>query len=167
MLHATFEQGQSVDFTKMLYSYKSFLGLADDVNQTALKDCSEEVLVDLFQPSEPWFDEDDGPYATWLAANRYESEHWALMAYLMGGFRAQAYVFWDADRIDLYELVDAYLEDDHQPRAPLDRLEDYTAGAEMEQSFEARSKIWNSGGRGYWSKGDESRIVWKKLWWKV
>lgn len=30
----------------------------------------------------------------------------------------------------------------------------------MRKSFLQRSKIWRKGGRGYWSKGDTSRIVW-------
>lgn len=30
----------------------------------------------------------------------------------------------------------------------------------MNKSFEERAKIWKVGGRGYWSRGDLSRIQW-------
>ncbi|KAF4823314.1 hypothetical protein CGCSCA5_v001785 [Colletotrichum siamense] len=33
---------------------------------------------------------------------------------------------------------------------------------EMRESFVERSKIWKKGGRGYWSKGDTSHIVWSE-----
>jgi hypothetical protein len=48
----------------------------------------------------------------------------------------------------------------------------------MERSFKERLRIWKHGGRGYWRRGDWSRIQWdsgeayerkraQKSWWKA
>ena len=30
----------------------------------------------------------------------------------------------------------------------------------IEESWDARSKIWQQGGRGWWSENDQSKLVW-------
>lgn len=76
------------------------------------------------------------------------------------GFRERAYVLWDKDRLQQYNLLELFAG--ALPKSELE-LEDSEAEHDiMIKSFDERSKIWQKAGRGYWSQGDETRIVWRK-----
>lgn len=114
---------------------------------------NDELLASNRYPDE--HDMDLGPFATWFSAH----VHLPASAWVMfsdnAGLRERAYVFWDRSRIDGYMLDEEFETTPDPLYAPGD-VED------MKQSFEERSKIWQQGGRGFWSPGDTSRIVWPK-----
>jgi len=98
-------------------------------------------------------DTDRGPYEAWREAN---SERWPADACMLSDsawLRERGYVFWDGDRLRKQQCG---FGDD-----PGDRR-DYTEAEyeEMMESFRERSKIWQKGGKGYWSRTDTSRVVW-------
>ncbi|OHF03668.1 hypothetical protein CORC01_00987 [Colletotrichum orchidophilum] len=79
------------------------------------------------------------------------------------GFRETAYVFWDQERLEQYNLCST-ISLDSPSRMSTARLQWTDMDQfDMEHSWEERSKIWTSEGRGYWSKGDYSRVVWLGL----
>ena len=107
-------------------------------------------------------DTDAGPKDAWLWAHE---DCLRLYYHLYGGHRTLrrwGYVFWDSARWKQLRFLDTdYFawriktlhEEKHQDR----RGYPYK---EMRASWQARSQIWCRGGRGYWSKGDESRVQW-------
>ncbi|KAK1846592.1 major facilitator superfamily transporter multidrug resistance [Colletotrichum chrysophilum] len=101
-------------------------------------------------------DHDLGPRESWIAANLGMRKCVSLLMDGNDWLRECAYLFWDWDRVRRYQLSGLW---QHAPvRMPYTKC-----GAnikEMKESFVERSKIWDEGGRGYWSKGDTSRIVW-------
>jgi hypothetical protein len=70
-------------------------------------------------------------------------------------FRKCAYVLWDFDRLVKYNMLNLFKQLPETSDPP------YTSQHEddMRGSFDERSKIWQKGGSGYWSKDDTSRIV--------
>lgn len=66
---------------------------------------------------------------------------------------------WDFDRLAKWGLLDYDWRSLPYEEPPNDTEQRRREG-EMEESFRARRKIWNRGGRGWWSPGDESRVVW-------
>lgn len=80
--------------------------------------------------------------------------------------REWGYVMCDRARMDDYGIFQSRWEppyhNDAESKAYIQRC------AEMQASWEARSKIFRSGGRGWWSFGDHSKIIWpnRKAPWK-
>jgi len=100
-------------------------------------------------------DTDRGPYEAWRAAN---SDRWledSCMFSEAAWLRERAYVFWDADRLRSWQPGGFGDDPGDCPRECTEEEVD-----EMRESFRERSKIWQKGGRGYWSWDDTSRIVW-------
>jgi hypothetical protein len=104
-------------------------------------------------------DTDLGPLAAWRAVHGAEAYDGIMMAD-SAGYRERAYVLWDLDRIDRHNMLQV-LE-----KTPENSSHAHEYGsdvfAEMEESFEERSKIWQKGGSGYWRKGDDNRVLWPK-----
>lgn len=101
-------------------------------------------------------DTDWGPYETWREAN---ADRWLGDSCVFSNtawLRDRAYVFWDRDRLRNHQ--GGFGEDPGDER-------DYTAAEyeEMIESFHERSKFWQKGGKGYWSKDDTSRITFPPL----
>ena len=73
--------------------------------------------------------------------------------------RRRGYVMWDFARLAAWDLLD---HDWHripceEPIGPSRRSK---PTVDRFNSWTARRKIWERGGRGWWSPGDESRVVW-------
>ncbi|KAF4844054.1 hypothetical protein CGCSCA4_v007597 [Colletotrichum siamense] len=130
----------------------SFIGTKEEVLSRVL--CEEDKDHDL------------GPRESWIAANLGMSESdfessGGFVSLLWDGsdwLRGRAYLFWDWDRVQRHQFLDLWQTARvmrHDTPCPEDTKE-------MEESFAERSKIWHEGGRGYWSKGDTSRIVWSE-----
>lgn len=122
-----------------------------------LEDHTEDEMSALI-PQLGARDTDTGPRIAWSTLHKEETLP-AIMLDNAAGLRERAYVFWDSERMERYEMLRVF------DRAPADSSHawDYTnktAYTEMQKSFDERSRIWQSGGRGYWSEGDESRILW-------
>ncbi len=100
-------------------------------------------------------DTDQGPYEAWREAN---ADYWlsdSCMSSDAAWLRERAYVFWDEDRLRNHQ--DGFGED------PGDRRDCTKAEHEdMLESFDERSKVWQKGGKGYWSRDDTSRIIWPR-----
>lgn len=129
---------------------------ADD-DETPLADYSAEDLATRF-PTLVDNIADKGPFRSWWTAfanlPRYE---WP-MPDDHAGLRKRAYVFWDQDRLEYYSMLQLFRN--APPESELQASpKDIDA---MKESFEERRKIFKKGGRGYWSKGDLSRIIWLK-----
>ncbi|CAK7210543.1 hypothetical protein SBRCBS47491_000819 [Sporothrix bragantina] len=131
------------------------------VNDTPLKEYSKEKREALFQPSEPWKDADRGPFEAWWAATKELPLHSTLMMNSNAGLRDRAYVLWDEDRLKEYNLFKFFTENNPDSELELEDTEEEQLA--MLKSFDARSRIWQRNGRGYWSEGDESRIQWPKV----
>jgi hypothetical protein len=128
----------------------------DDADGRPLKAQSEEELhsIALRRDNPPDDDTDQGPYEAWRNAHADSTLEESVMFGDDAWLRERAYVFWDRDRIQ-QRFKDGFGEE------PGDRV-GYTEQEyeDMLESFDERSKIWQKGGKGFWSKGDTSRIVW-------
>lgn len=96
---------------------------------------------------------DSGPYQAWHNANADSTLEESLVFNDKAWLLERAYVFWDRDRMQEHE--DGFGQNPGRKAAYTDQ--DYQ---DMLESFEERSRIWQQGGRDYWSRGDTSRIVW-------
>ncbi|KAI0555380.1 hypothetical protein F4679DRAFT_166559 [Xylaria curta] len=130
---------------------------SDDGNHEILENYSEEEIkvLELWQDNE---DEDDGPFIAWKSNHDHlPREAWVLMTD-NAALRRGAYVLWDADRIQRYNMFQIFDKLLHRPftSEPEFDTEAYEA---MFHSFAQRSKIWQKGGRGYWngSENDSDR----------
>ena len=96
----------------------------------------------------------EGPYMAWKAAHRKEPHPAWVMLDDKAGLRERAYVLWHRKRIIDHNLLPVF------QTKPKRSIGDYgdEEYEEMCQSWAERSRIWQKGGIGYWSKGDESRI---------
>ncbi|MCJ1434095.1 hypothetical protein MMC27_003461 [Xylographa pallens] len=102
-------------------------------------------------------DPDPGPAKAW----RWAHEHLPLDCFVHlddhRKLRERGYVMWDLERLEQWDLFREPWE--RVPEANVDFVQEYEA---MIRSFGERSKIWRRGGRGWWSEGDESKVVWRK-----
>ena len=73
--------------------------------------------------------------------------------------RKRGYVMWDFARLAAWGLLD---QDWHSIpcEEPVHIVQLSRRMADNLNSWKARSAIWERGGRGWWSFGDESRVVW-------
>ena len=73
--------------------------------------------------------------------------------------RQRGYVMWDSTRLAQWSILDhEWLKLPHE--LPITYFKQCHREVVAAVSFDARLKIWRRGGRGWWSAGDESRIVW-------
>ncbi|OTA99895.1 hypothetical protein M426DRAFT_268527 [Hypoxylon sp. CI-4A] len=152
LLKSAFDAG-TVDLYEVLMSPPE-TDLDDDI---PLSDYANEDLAALFPPTESQDqDTDKGPFEAWrVAFNPCPCHAWVMLTN-NSGLRERAYVFWDFDRIETYNMLKLF-ENAPEESKLQDAYDDF---GEMHESFEERSKIWHKGGSGFWSKYDESRIVW-------
>ena len=101
-------------------------------------------------------DIDVGAEQMWrLSLTNKSNTSFAIHAYSDWASRQWGYVLWDYDRLKALDALDRPLAEEQEPFS-LSIPEDVTA------SWEAREAIYRRGGRGYWAKDDESRIVWPR-----
>jgi hypothetical protein len=111
-------------------------------------------------PEELVEDLDEGPSRSWYQALRSEDLTLVDRTFNMP-FRWRAYVTWDYDRITAQDLLEC---GDYQSTHRVERERQFFGPEDepiMKKSWDERSRIWKKGGRGYWSEGDESKIVWE------
>jgi hypothetical protein len=152
MLRSTLEvEGGRVNLAESL---REILG---DIDGRPLEEISQEELLDhVERPSDHVEDDaDPGPYEAWRRGNAHSTLEETLMFPETAWLRERAYVLWDGARVQ--EQGESIFGD-----APPEYQDVYTRqeSKEMHESFAERSKIWQKGGRGYWTRGDTSRIVW-------
>ncbi|KAK1775415.1 hypothetical protein QBC45DRAFT_422270 [Copromyces sp. CBS 386.78] len=145
----------SVDSMPGRISLPEALGQLYDADGQMIEEYSEEQLRSMAPRHSDQTEEDTdcGPYQAWRNANEGLSLEESIMMAHNSWLRERAYVFWDAHRVS--KLQDGFGEDPGYQAAFTEQ--EYN---EMLESFDERSKIWQKGGTGYWSRGDTSRIVW-------
>lgn len=122
-------------------------------------DTSEGESISMTRPYSSDQSEDDpdtSPYDVFSSVNAERIGEEAVFLHENATLRECAYVLWDEAR--LRRLEHRLWEDIWGERQPEPTEEE---NDEMLESFEERSRIWREGGRGYWSVGNTSRIVWK------
>ncbi len=112
---------------------------------------SAQLAIDADQgPEEAW---------RWAYADNEESSWYNIDE--QGSLRQRGYVMWDSARLRQWGLLNH--EWDELPLLIVSDEEQRRREHEMRESLEARHKIWRRGGRGWWSVGDESRLIWLPL----
>lgn len=126
--------------------------------EVVLEDHTREQIVSGLPCHSSGAGIDEGPYEAWYAAHKHLPKGAWFMLDHNGWLRDRAYVFWDWDRIKKHHLLEIFQSDSDQgDQRHIPTSEEFE---EMQESFDERSKIWQKGGKGYWSKGDSSRIEW-------
>lgn len=138
-----------------LYDALTSIPEVDLDDDTPLAQITDEALKTMFPTSDDQ-DIDKGPVEAWRVAFKDLPRSMWVMLTKNSGLRERAYVFWSLDRLERYDLLELF------KNAPDDSelLRAVNGWGDMFKSFEERSKIAQRGGSGYWSKDDESRIVW-------
>ena len=111
-----------------------------------------------YVPAQLAVDSDKGPEEAWRWAYAENTNAYWYNRSEQGFLRKRGYVMWDSARLAQWGLLDH--ECDGLPHEIVSSEEARHRGRQMRDSFEARRKIWSRGGRGWWSLGDESRIIW-------
>lgn len=101
-------------------------------------------------------DTDQGPISAWRWGNI--SNGLLRNPSPAATLRRRAYVMWDSARLAAWGLLDKDWRT--IPREAFDSSPRPRRLVDMVDSWKARREIWNRGGRGWWSPGDESRVVW-------
>ncbi|MCJ1382882.1 hypothetical protein MMC17_005995 [Xylographa soralifera] len=105
-------------------------------------------------------DPDPGPVRAWRWAHEHEARDSFIFANTHRQLRKRGYVMWDLERLYKWDLFRTPWRCGEG--TPFDQEQSDLEFNAMNKSFEERSKIWQRGGTGWWSEGDESKIVWKK-----
>lgn len=131
---------------------------------------NDNIFLDDLTPEDrtlhikkPFFaDPDSGPADVWRWAHQEES--WANWVYQENrhGLRQWGYVMWDRSRLEAVGIFQKPWEDmDSSRDSLLEEQEAMRQQAYMENSWEKREQIYMSGGTGWWSWGDESKVKWR------
>lgn len=102
-------------------------------------------------------DPDDGPADAWSWAHQDETCVNFVNSDSRKPLREWGYVMWDRARLENWAIFETPWEGSE---ASVSANEESQSWGEMQASFDQRSKIYLAGGRGWWSLGDESNIIW-------
>ena len=126
-----------------------------DIDQR-VGDLTEAEKASLKRPTDA-MDLDKGPAGAWFWAYQDENLNSPYNENNQSQLRDYGYVMFDYERLCHWGMF-------NQPFIPPKFEYDYEGHElrykEMKRSWDQRSKIWQSGGRGWWSEGDESKIIW-------
>jgi len=112
---------------------------------------------------QPFFaDPDSGPEDIWQWAHQGESPaNWVYQKNRQR-LRQLGYVMWDRSRLEALGIIQEPWEDvDNSVDSLLEEQEAARERAYMENSWEKREQIHMSGGTGWWSWGDQSKVKWR------
>ncbi|KAL9093593.1 MAG: hypothetical protein Q9165_003988 [Trypethelium subeluteriae] len=109
-------------------------------------------------------DNDNGPEKSWGLAHCNNRNCCPCYFYAEKDYdlRARGYCFWDRERIETWGVsTESGIRDIVRERDVFtDEIEHYLSVREATQTWGIRKEIWDQGGRGWWSKDDESKIEW-------
>lgn len=104
---------------------------------------------------------DSGPFNTWLHTHRRLIARYSVFLPEHCRLRRCGYVFWDVpEKGPKREAFRKGLKEARR-RGCVDRQEPEGVREEMERSWTERAEVFSNGGRGYWTRGDLSKIVWE------
>ncbi|KAF2489262.1 hypothetical protein BU16DRAFT_598145 [Lophium mytilinum] len=127
-----------------------------DYDHVILEDY-DHVQIEALAPRRDDQDTDKGPFSAWFSDYRSLPRDAWVMFSDKAGLRERAYVLWDSDRIKRFNLMNVFSS---VPEDPSYLCTDEDIVDDMRTSFDERSKIWQKGGSGYWSKNDTSKVEW-------
>ncbi|KAK2753764.1 hypothetical protein FQN55_000127 [Onygenales sp. PD_40] len=105
-------------------------------------------------------DPDGGPRQMWSYIHTFKYGREFIFCPSHRRLRLGGYVMWDVVRL-LVELGLGYLQVSQlENDVPDDPIIPKYSQAEIQYSYDRRAEIWLKGGSGWWSKDDESKIVW-------
>lgn len=125
----------------------------DDISISEYTEEQKKALVNHSATNDP----DPGPYNAWLWAHTNSENHQFFFSEPHELLRRKGYVMWDYSRlVDEWDLFSK----------PFESVENNTCASaysekDIEYSYAQRSDIFYRGGSGWWSKDDESKIVWQ------
>ena len=141
------------------FLYETLIGGANrSEDGLYLSDYNEEDEAELARDHAPFFhDTDSGPADAWRWAHQDETRCHFVYSTNQTALRARGYCMWDRARLNGWgEFQEPWVA----PIYPHQGNEQMSRKAEMQMSWRRRSEIHLRGGEGWWSAGDESRIVW-------
>lgn len=120
----------------------------DSLNEDIpLAQYTDNDLTSLF-PDPDSQDTNKGPYEGWrVAFNIWPQSAWVMLTNNYG-LRERAYVFWALERLEKYGMLELF-EDATEAPSVQHTDKDFD---DMQESFRERSKVWQKGGAGYWSR---------------
>ncbi|KAK2804589.1 hypothetical protein FQN51_001790 [Onygenales sp. PD_10] len=105
-------------------------------------------------------DPDGGPREMWSYIHTFKYGREFTFCPSHRRLRLGGYVMWDVVRLQV-ELGLGYLQVSQlENDVPDDPIIPKYSQAEIQYSYDRRAEIWLKGGSGWWSKDDESKIVW-------
>lgn len=124
----------------------------------------DPTLVESEQDPRPFYPElDSGPEDAWYWAHDDEDELGWVYDVQRQNLRQWGYVLWDKSRLEAVGLFEsAWNDSDELVDASLEEQEEQRQRAYMQNSWDQREQVWSSGGHGWWSWGDESRVEWEQ-----
>lgn len=127
---------------------------ATDKPLSAFSETEKKALASKSSIEDP----DPGPYNAWHWAHWREYGEDFIFSRLHQSLRKRGYVMWDDWRLRESNIFSKPFDEDDYPRYDSGPTEQRRL--EVEDSWKRRSEIYQLGGEGWWSKDDESKIVW-------
>ena len=101
---------------------------------------------------------DTGPSDAWRWVNQDQPYGYFVNSKFHESLREWGYVMWDLARLNQLDVFHKPWETPDTSASANERIQRIT---DRRESINQRSKIFMAGGRGWWSPGDQSKIVWK------
>jgi hypothetical protein len=142
-----------------VFIYNGLRSGGDFSNLRRLIDFTEQDEEKLARHFPPFVEESDtGPADAWRWAYQGETSQKFSYSDCQRPLLLLGYCMWDSARLDEWRI---FAHPWHRPTRPIfDSRESIALGKVEWQSRIARFQIYEDGGRGWWSLGDESKIVW-------
>ncbi|KAK2762247.1 hypothetical protein FQN54_001257 [Arachnomyces sp. PD_36] len=103
-------------------------------------------------------DPDSGPYNAWYWAHAHDDGEDFVFGPDYYGLRYSGYVMWDNWRLSEWNIFSETFQYRNYHYLPASQSSAHPW--EIRKSWKRRTEIYKLGGRGWWSKDDESKIVW-------
>lgn len=108
-------------------------------------------------------DTDSGPEDAWQWAHDDEEDISWVYEENRQSLRRWGYVLWDRSRLEAVGLFkNRWVDPDDSVDPTMEREENQRQSGYMVNSWDRREDIFFSGGKGWWSRGDESQATWRE-----
>ena len=139
-----------------LQCLSGFLTAALSEDDLFIEDLTEEERSNRLKPPVVG-DPDIGPAEAWYWAYRGGPDEYMYFERGQRQLRKHGYVMLDYDTLCESKIF----AEPFQPSTPTFDTDGRKLRFEqMEKSWDDRSKVWMSGGRGWWSEDDQSKLLW-------